>query len=149
SSDLHDEKMVSLGKLSSGLAHELNNPAAAIERDAALLDDRLNDSERASRALGACLLTDLQLAAVDAVRSGCASTLARGVLSPIEEAEREEAIADWLADHGLEIAIAENLAETPVTFEALDRLAGAVDGPALNVALRWAAVGCLVRSLAS
>ena len=44
SSDLHDEKMVSLGKLSAGLAHELNNPASAIERSAALLEDRLEDS---------------------------------------------------------------------------------------------------------
>ena len=44
SSDLHDEKMVSLGKLSAGLAHELNNPASAIERGAALLEDRLEDA---------------------------------------------------------------------------------------------------------
>ena len=40
--------------------------------------------------------------------------------SPIEQAEREEAIADWLADHGLDTAIAETLADTAVTFEALD-----------------------------
>ena len=68
SSDLHDEKMVSLGKLSAGLAHELNNPASAIERSAALLEDRLEEAERATRALGAARLTDAQLAAVDAVR---------------------------------------------------------------------------------
>ncbi len=46
SSNLHDEKMVSLGKLSAGLAHELNNPASAIERSATLLEDRLEDAER-------------------------------------------------------------------------------------------------------
>ena len=45
SSGLQDEKMVSLGKLSAGLAHELNNPASAIERSAALLEDRLDEAE--------------------------------------------------------------------------------------------------------
>src|SRR5262249_56290922 len=53
SSALHDEKMISLGKLSAGLAHELNNPASAIERGAVLLQDRLEDAERAARPLGA------------------------------------------------------------------------------------------------
>ena len=149
SSELHDEKMVSLGKLSAGLAHELNNPAAAIERDAAILEDRLKDSERASRTLGACLLSDSQLAAVDAVRAACASTLVHVVRSPIQQAEREEAMADWLADHGLESTLAEELAETPVTIEALDLLAGALDRPVLNAALRWAASGCSVHRLAS
>ena len=34
SSDFQDEKMVSLGKLAAGLAHELNNPASAVARNA-------------------------------------------------------------------------------------------------------------------
>ncbi len=149
SSDLHDEKMISLGKLSAGLAHELNNPASAIERSAALLDDRLEDAEGATRALGASRLTEAQFAAVDAVRESCLVTRVPGVRSPIEQAEREEAIADWLAHHGLDVATADALAETAVTFEALDLIAGAVDGPALNAVLRWAAAGCSVRTLAS
>lgn len=146
--DLHDEKMVSLGKLSAGLAHELNNPASAIERSATLLEDRLNDAELATRALGAARLTDEQLAAVDAIRASCLAKRVHGVRSPIEEAEREEEIADWLADHGLDESTSEPLAETQVTMEALDQLADAVSGPALNAVLRWAAAGCSVRGLA-
>ena len=41
------------------------------------------------------------------------------------------------------------LADTPVTLEALDQLAAAVQGAVLDVVLRWAAAGCAVRSLAS
>lgn len=149
SSDLHDEKMVSLGKLSAGLAHELNNPASAIERSAALLRDRLDLCERASRALGASGLTNAQLTSVEAVREACAAERPHGVRSPIEEAEREDALADWLADHDVDFSLAEDLADTAATFEGLDRLAATVDGPALEAVLRWAAAGCSVRSLTS
>jgi signal transduction histidine kinase len=147
--DLHDEKMLSLGKLSAGLAHELNNPASAIERSAALLDRCMEDSEAAARALGAMHLTDGQLAALDAVRTSCLTLKERGVRSPLAQGEREEAIANWLDDHGLNPAIADALSETAVTLEALDSLATAVDGPALDNALRWVSATCSVRSLAS
>jgi signal transduction histidine kinase len=149
SSDLHNEKLLSLGKLSAGLAHELNNPVAAIERGASLLEDRLDDAERAARVLGAARLSEAQLAALDAVRASCVAASVKGVRSPIEDAEREEAISDWLEDHGLDVSTADALAETAVTLEALDQVAASVDGPALNAVLRWAASGCAVRGLAS
>jgi signal transduction histidine kinase len=148
-SDLHDEKMVSLGKLSAGLAHELNNPASAIERSAALLKDCLEDAEQAGRAVGASRLTDAQLAGVDSFRDACLATPVSSLRSPIETAEREEAIAEWLGYHKLDVATAQALADTAVTFEALNLLAGAFEGPALNAALRWAVAGCSVRALAS
>ncbi len=149
SSGLQDEKMVSLGKLSAGLAHELNNPASAIERSASLLEDRLDDAEEATLALGSAKLSDLQLAAMQSMRASCLTARVPGVLSPIQQAEREDAIADWLTGHGVDDAISGALAETSVTIAALDEIALAVSGPPLAAVLRWAAAGCSVRTIAS
>jgi signal transduction histidine kinase len=149
SSDLQNEKMISLGKLSAGLAHELNNPASAIERCAAMLEDRLEDSEEAMRDLAGATLNDVQIAAVDAIRASCMAKQSHGVRSPLEQCDREEEIAEWLTKHRLDRASAPMLADTEVTFEALDLLAAAVERPALNAAVRWAAAGCAVRNLTS
>ena len=149
SSELQDEKMISLGKMSARLAHELNNPVSAIERNAALLDERLEESERSARALGAAGLDAERLAAVDALRACCLGSPSQGVLSPLEQARREEDLTDWLVQHGVDDVVAVPLAETHVTIAALDRLAAAVDPPSLDVIVRWAAAGCSVHQLAS
>jgi signal transduction histidine kinase len=149
SSALHDEKLVSLGKLSAGLSHELNNPAAAIERSAALLQDRLDENEQSARALGAQALDPAQLAAVEELRTTCLAARKPGVRSPIEHAEREDEFADWLTAHGLDPLAAEPLADTAVTIESLDRIAAVIEGRALAAVVRWAAAGCAVRALAA
>jgi signal transduction histidine kinase len=149
STGLHDEKMLALGKLSAGLAHELNNPVSAIERGASILEGRLDEAEQATRALGASGLAEAQLAAIDAVRASCVSGREPGVLSPVQQAEREEAIADWLADHGVDDTLTGPLADTPVTIEGLNRVAAAVDGAGLAAALRSVAAACAVRGIAS
>jgi signal transduction histidine kinase len=148
SSDLHDEKMRSLGKLAAGLAHELNNPASAVIRSAKSLADGLAAAEAASRALGAAGLTADQRAAVDAVRDACLARRKSGAHSPIEEADRADAIAAWLETHGADVAVAGPLADTAVTLPALDELAESLDGELLDAALRWVAYGCAAQSLA-
>ena len=148
SSDFHDEKLMSLGKLAAGLAHELNNPASAIVRSAKGLTDHLAGVEDASQALGGAGLTAAQLAAVEAVREICLATPVTSVRSPLERADREDAIVAWLEAHGADVGAAEALAETAVTVEALDRLAAVLERAALDAALRWVASGCATRRIA-
>jgi signal transduction histidine kinase len=148
SNDLHDEKMKSLGRLAAGLAHELNNPASAVMRTSKALAEGLVEAEEASRALGAIPLTPAQREAVDAVRSACLAARPSGARSPIEEADRVDSIAEWLEARGEHQDLAGPLAETAVTVDALDRLAGALQGEALDAALRWVAHGCAARSRA-
>ncbi|HEY7290388.1 MAG TPA: ATP-binding protein [Vicinamibacterales bacterium] len=147
--DLHDEKMVSLGKLSAGLAHELNNPASAIERSAALLESRMNEAVEAAHALGMAQLTPPQRVAADGIRNSCLAARVQGVRSPVAQLEHEEAIADWLDRHGVDSSTLDALADTGVTIDALDAVARAIDGPSLNAAVRWAATGCSARHLTS
>ena len=149
SSDLLNEKMISLGKLSAGLAHELNNPASAIERSAAQLEGHLDTAEAATLALGAAQLSETQLEAVRAIRASCLAKHGCGVLSPMDQVAREDEIADWLCAHGLDTGAAYALADTDVTLGALDRLAAVVSGQELNAVLRWVAAGCGVRGLSS
>jgi signal transduction histidine kinase len=147
-SDLQDEKMVSLGKLSAGLAHELNNPASAVARSARLLQASMGEADRAARALARVGLTQDQLEAIDRVREACMSRTPEVSLSPLERAEREDEIAEWLNAHGADGSSVDALAETSVTLEALNELAGHLEGEALDAALDWVAAGCAVRMLA-
>ncbi len=148
SSDLQVEKLASLGKLAAGMAHELNNPASAALRSARLLVDALAESDEASQELGAAQFGVSERATLDRVRSFCLTTPAAGVPSQLEQADREAALADWLADHGADEAIAADLAEAGITAEMLAELAGALAPPKLRAALRWAAATCVAQGLA-
>jgi signal transduction histidine kinase len=148
SNDLHDEKMKSLGKLAAGLAHELNNPASAVVRSAKQLVQGLEEADEASRALGAAPLTASQREAEDGVRTACLAAPLSVPRSPMEQADRVDAVTDWLESRGIATALAGPLAETAVTLPALERLAGALQGEVLHAALRWVAHGCAARSLA-
>jgi signal transduction histidine kinase len=69
-------------------------------------------------------------------------------LSPLERADREESIAEWLASRGLDDREAAALAETEVTIAMLDELARALSSDKLAAAVRSMAAGCHARALA-
>ena len=148
-SDLQEEKMISLGKLAAGLAHELNNPASATVRGAKLLLTALDEADAASMAIGAADLTGELRESVERMRTACVAERTGDVLSPIERADREDEIADWLAGNQCNTGYAERLADTDVRIEALDTLAQVMSGDTLESVLRWIAVACETHSLAT
>ena len=148
SNDLQLEKMASLGGLAAGLAHELNNPASAAARSARLVSEMLTELDDASRSLGATQLTADETQLVDRVRERCFAATATSVLTPIERADREEAIGRWLAEHGADESFAAPLAETDVRLTLLDELAERLRDGKLTATLRWVAAGCTLRGLA-
>jgi signal transduction histidine kinase len=142
---LHDERLQSLGRLASGLAHELNNPASAASRSAQSLAPLLEEAESAARALTRARLSDEQLDVLEAVRASCATPAP--ALGAIDLADREDLFADWLSRHGIELLSTDALAASEVEIVDLERLAAAIPKPALDAALRWVAAGCAARAL--
>jgi len=148
-SDLQDEKMVSLGRLAAGLAHELNNPASATLRGAKVLLTSLAEADAASRAVGAAGLPDELLTKVERVLAAAVAESDTVVRSPLQQADREDAIADWLVGHRSDPAHAAALADTAVTIESLDALAAEIPAGALDAALDWIATASATRSVAT
>jgi signal transduction histidine kinase len=149
SSGLRDEKLISLGKLASGIAHELNNPASAILRNAGTLAASLDAADAAARHVSAARLGVEPLAAIEALRGQCTDIRQTGTFSVVTRADREEAIAEWMLRHGIDDASAAPLSETTVTLEALEGLAGQLPSDVLPAALQWIAAACTVRTLAA
>ena len=150
SGDLRDEKLLSLGKLAAGLAHELNNPASAVVRSAKLLSEGLTSAEEAARRLASAGLSNAQFDAIERARTMCTVPIEEQTLSAMARADREDAIMEWLADHGASDEAASALADSGITMEALDALAEIVGGDeALEATARWLAACCMVRSLTS
>lgn len=149
SSDLRDEKLISLGKLAAGLAHELNNPASAVIRSSKSLSDALTDAEHAARQLARTNLSETEFAAIESMRVRCVSSQGSAHLSAMERADREEAISDWLADHSVQSDSVTALVDTGVSLDALDNLASTINTGALDATIEWIASCCAVRALSA
>ncbi|HUC22196.1 MAG TPA: ATP-binding protein [Streptosporangiaceae bacterium] len=142
------ERLLALGALSAGLTHELNNPAAAAVRATAGLREHVLRLRQKLPAIASgrhdgALLTLLVKLLDDA--TGRVTTAPE--LGPLETADLEDSITDWLDDHGVGNSwqLAPAIVAANIGTDKLDRIAAAVasagsgDGADLSSALRWLA----------
>jgi signal transduction histidine kinase len=132
------DSLVTLGRLSAGLAHELNNPAAAAVRAVATLEETSTMLLASLRSLAEHGISPAQFAALDALRLEL--THHPRVRDAIALADREDALTQWLEDHGVERAweLAPILAAVGTETAWCDR-AGDVLATALQPGLEWVA----------
>ena len=117
-------KMLALGKLSAGLAHELNNPASAALRSATLMREAQNERRRETITLRSQVIPPeaqaLLLKLSDTIAECNAGT---EKLDPIERSDLEEELGDWLRGRGLPDELAGDLVDAGIRVKDLAPLA--------------------------
>jgi len=132
------EKMAALGKLSAGLAHELNNPAAAVGRASARLAEALAQRDEALMTLVSHGVTSEQChRLVSLAAAPAAASVAQ--LDPLERDRRESDIEELLDE--LEVpqgwTLAAGLAQAGQTVDSIRRLAEDIPAADLGPTLKW------------
>ena len=96
----HEDKLASLGRMSAGLAHELNNPVSAVVRSADALKQHMRATPERFKAVMTIQMPPDQ---VDLVNTMMFDKLAQkpAALSFLERNSREDDLNDWLNDHGV------------------------------------------------
>jgi PAS domain S-box-containing protein len=134
------EKMAALGKLSAGLAHELNNPAAAASRAANQLGEEIDELQAATIKLAGAGTTSDQWKLLTDSLDDMRQYVKEGTkLSPLEANDREEELMDWLETRDIEPAwmIAPVLVSFGAELQVLEAVAEKFAGDMLSLAFVW------------
>jgi signal transduction histidine kinase len=145
------ERLTSLGTMAAGLAHELNNPAAAARRAASDLVDAVDVICHALEAFVESGIEREDAAKLLAFqREAIQRADAREAMDAIDASDAEDAMLDVLEDLGIEDAwkFAEPLGMAGLDADWVERVQ-AVAGPATKKTLAWVTASLTARGLAT
>ncbi|HEV3332010.1 MAG TPA: ATP-binding protein [Bryobacteraceae bacterium] len=127
------EKLTALGKLSAGLAHELNNPASAVRNAAVNLQQTVGALRTASLHLDKRGLSAEQRVFLARLECDWSSEHPPAALDSLERSDREEEIGGWLEERRIENArlLAPGLVDAGCDLKTLRGLAERFDGDTL------------------
>ncbi len=134
------ERLLALGSLSAGLTHELNNPAAAAVRATSALRERVAGMRHKLALITQSTFDRTALEALVALQEDAVEHVAKAPeLSPLESADREDEISDWLDAHGIADGwdIAPTFVAAGIDIAWLEQLLGRVPPEAQEGAMRW------------
>ena len=137
------ERMAALGTITAALTHELNNPAAAATRSADELGERIGQTGSRLAALAADGIDGTDLGALIAVRDRLAHRTVPA-RRPMEIADVEGRLGDWLADHGLGddgYELAPDMVSDGFEIADAEEIAACVGEVRLPAAIRWLSNG--------
>ena len=142
------DRLASLGKLSAGLAHELNNPAAAAKRASAQLRDTLHRIKEASLQLGGRELTPTQKAEIEKLESSFTQHDSPP-LDTLTMSDLEDRIDSLLRSHGQNDLwqLSAELAQRGIQPAALESLFENLDAGTARAALVRIAASVEIASL--
>ena len=144
------ERLLALGKLTAGLTHELNNPAAAAARAAAALRERFAGMRHKLALLSEGRLDGAVLRSLTGLQEELVARVGTAPELPaLERSDREDELGDWLDDRGVGggYELAGVFVGAGLGPADLERVADAVEPAALEPALRWLAYAVETESL--
>ena len=98
------DKLATLGKLSAGMAHELNNPASAAQQATRQLSELLLNDKEIQGALAQLDLNHSETEILDNYSDGFRAAVSRPTFDPLERSDNESAIQDFLEEIGVDEA---------------------------------------------